>query len=528
MPAARTTDHATKKGKGGSSLASSGKRKDSPPGHPDEGTELTPDSEAANIAMRRVEEIYGTNHFLTKNAQREFLRIRPLEAANTTVPFHKQHRVHGQKQRRTETQLLTHSARVHQAEIAHREAAAHLADLTATTDRLTDKIHTITLQKDQLVENYSPDDATQKAHTNTAGLAELMSFLEKANDTEDPLIMAWIRKEVVELTRQIHMGTQISDSTDLAGWDDIVTYGPSFFSGAHGPSKEAKAITQALADEAHTQHKQAAQELTEAQTNSLCAKQAFVLATNLATHTHQTTSLCSKPNILQPKQQQKQTRLNYGPLTKKHRPFNGCILSITPKDKDHTADRDHAFRLTRSVHTTPLSPHTPLCFLIRQRQTPPGTSPLTHFPPLHTMHHHIVAFTLHACVSCTQPNVPYPPSQHGPSLVSLSRSTRISDRNTYYLCKSGITSQEVKDRLCPIDPAHHSALAMGKGDTPSPSDRVTPWRQRPILHGAMPEHPFHPHHPFYNRLCRQCNASWHAAGLVVCMPCGKKKYEAEN
>jgi hypothetical protein len=458
---------------------------------------------------------------LPKNGQQEFLRIRQLEAANTTVPFHEQLRVLGLKLRRTETPLLTHSARVQQAEIAHREAAAHLADLAATTDRLTDKIHNITLQKDQLVENYSPDDATQKAHTNTAGLAELMSFLEKANDTEDPHIMAWIRKEVVELTRQIHMGTQISDSTDLAGWDDIVAYGPSFFSGAHGPSKEAKAITQAQADEARTQHKQAALELTEAQTNSLCAKQAFVLATNLATHTHQTTSPCLKPNTSQPKQQQKQTRLNFGPMTKKHRPSNGYTPSTTPKDKDPTPDRDQAFWPTHSVHTKPLSPHIPLFSLVHQRQTPPGTSLPTHIQPFCTMYRRIVVFTFNACGSCTQPIVSHPPSHHGPSLVCLSRSMHMINRNTHP-CKIGITSQEVKDRLCPTAPARLSALMMGKRDTPSPSDRVTPWRQKPILHGAMPEHPFHPHHPFYNRLCRQCNASWQTTRLVVCMPCGKK------
>jgi hypothetical protein len=146
-------------------------------------------------------------------------------------------------------------------------------------------------QKDLLVANYSPDEATQQTHTSTAGLAELMAFLDEANDTEDPDTMAWIRKEIVELTRQIHMGTQISDSTDLAGWADLDTYGPSFFTGIHGPSKEAKSVAQAHIDDAYTQHQAASHQLTDAKIECVSAKLAFAQATNLSQNSPEDLSL---------------------------------------------------------------------------------------------------------------------------------------------------------------------------------------------------------------------------------------------
>jgi hypothetical protein len=232
--------------------------------------------------MRCVEEIYGTNHFLTKKAHQELLRIRAEEAASSTVPFHEQLRSLGLKLHKMEGELSSHSALVHQAETTHRKATTRLAHLATTTAEITAKIHTIKAENDLLVANYTPDDATQKTHTNTAGLAELMLFLDETSDTETPDTMAWIRKEVVELARQIHMGTQISDSSDLAGWEDLNTYGPSFIAGTHGPSKQIKSTAQDHTDDAYSQYQNSVCELTEAKTASISAKQAFFQATELA------------------------------------------------------------------------------------------------------------------------------------------------------------------------------------------------------------------------------------------------------
>jgi hypothetical protein len=164
----------------------------------------------------------------------------------------------------------------------HRKAASRLADLATITAEITAKLQTIKAERDSLMVNYSPEDATQKTHTNTAGLAELMLFLDEASDKEDPANMAWIRKELVELTRQIHMGTQISDSSDQAGWDDLNTYGPSFFAGTRGSLKETKPGTQTHTDDPTIQHQQTVFELTEAKTASISAKQAYTQATVLS------------------------------------------------------------------------------------------------------------------------------------------------------------------------------------------------------------------------------------------------------
>jgi hypothetical protein len=246
--------------------------------------------------MQRVQEIYGNKHFLTRNAQEEYQRIRQQETTNSALPFHEQIRSFGLKLHRTETHLSHHMAKVSKAEAAHREAAALLEELAITTTYLTEKIHTINTQKDLLVGSYSPEDTHGKNQTTDTGLHELMAFLDKARETEDPKTIQWICAEVVELTRQIHMGNQISDSSDLAGWADIASYGPSFFSGAHGPSREAKAIAKTTAVNAQAQHQQSLYELAAAQTDSLAAKHAYVLATNLAAETPDDPSLLEAKN----------------------------------------------------------------------------------------------------------------------------------------------------------------------------------------------------------------------------------------
>jgi hypothetical protein len=320
MPPTRNTTEVqrTQKGKGGPKLTiPTGTAGNSPfPASLDDDSELSPNSEAANKAMRCIEEIYGTNHFLTKNAHREFLRIRAEEEAGSTVPFHEQLRSLGLKLHQMESDLASHVALVHQAEATHRKATTRLADLTTTTADITDQIHTIQAQKDLLVANYTPDHSSQKAHTNKAGLAELMFFLDKANDTEDPDNMAWIRKEIVEFTRQFHMGTQISDSSDMAGWDDLSTYGPSFFTGTHGPSKESKSVSQAHTDHAQAQHQDAVHELTEA--NAQTYQPNRHSPKPLAFHkTYQTIYHYGRPCSPRHKQQQTLIRPNCGPLGKK-------------------------------------------------------------------------------------------------------------------------------------------------------------------------------------------------------------------
>jgi hypothetical protein len=55
-----------------------------------------------------------------------------------------------------------------------------------------------------------------------------------------------------------------------------------------------------------------------------------------------------------------------------------------------------------------------------------------------------------------------------------------------------------------------------------------PWKQSIIRQEGTPEHPFQQLDVSFSRLCRQCNANWHAVGLVVCGPCGTKNYEAES
>jgi hypothetical protein len=52
-------------------------------------TSSEPDSATAAKALRVVEEIFGTEHFLTKNGHQELLRIQALEEANIPeVPIH--------------------------------------------------------------------------------------------------------------------------------------------------------------------------------------------------------------------------------------------------------------------------------------------------------------------------------------------------------------------------------------------------------------------------------------------------------
>jgi hypothetical protein len=93
-----------------------------------------PDSTTAAKAMRFVEQTYGTNHFLTKNAYQEVLRIQALEEAKAhDVPIHIAMGRLAHKLAKLEKKLGRQADFMQQAKEEYEQAEKRMADLAATT-----------------------------------------------------------------------------------------------------------------------------------------------------------------------------------------------------------------------------------------------------------------------------------------------------------------------------------------------------------------------------------------------------------
>jgi hypothetical protein len=192
-----------------------------------------PDSTTAAKAMRFVKQTYGTNHFLTKSAYQEVLRIQALgEAKAHDVPIHIAMGRWVHKLAKLEKKLGRQADFMQQAKEEFEQAEKRMADLATTTADIEADIRASEAEHDDLHANIIPMEK-KLLEAGSAGISALNLFFEGANGVVDPAILLKLRDEIAAIARQIQPGTPAF--TPLSAASEATEASPAL-SGATTPS----------------------------------------------------------------------------------------------------------------------------------------------------------------------------------------------------------------------------------------------------------------------------------------------------
>jgi hypothetical protein len=176
-------------------------------------TELCePDSGGALRALRFVEDTYGTDHPLTKNAHKELVRIQASEEAKAQdVPIHISMGRLALCLSNLDNKLCQQADFMQQARDEYEKAEERIADLAATTADIEAEIRTTEQERDNLIARSIP--VVKGTEVQELSLEELTKFLEGAIGVVDSAVIHRIQDELATIALKVHEGQAASTAS---------------------------------------------------------------------------------------------------------------------------------------------------------------------------------------------------------------------------------------------------------------------------------------------------------------------------